>query len=136
MLTEYRQVNPSNVSDIRNRVAALKLTIADIDQILSKDELWMSLDDLPLWETIIDRVNEVSTLLRMFNNTSDPTSPTSSNIRDRVYQLTALTRSLQRSVSTQKPIKGTKGLYRQLQSNLERFYLRISDLNNEIGEFE
>jgi hypothetical protein len=91
MFTEYRQVNPSIVSDIRNRVAALKVTIQDIDQILNEDELWMSIDDLPLWEVITLRVNEVSTLLCIFNNTSDPTSPTSSNIRDRVYRLTALT---------------------------------------------
>jgi hypothetical protein len=108
MFAEYRQVNPNIVSDTRNRVASLKLAIQDIEQVLNKDELWMSIDDLPLIETITDRVNEVSTLLCMFNNTSDPLSPTPLEIRDRVFQLAGLTRSLQRSISAQRMFGNTE----------------------------
>jgi hypothetical protein len=136
MFTEYRPVDPNIVSDIRNRFAALKLVIQDIEQVLNEDELWMSIDDLPLIETIIDRVSDVSTLLHMFNNTSDPLSPTPLEIRDRVYQLTSLIRSLQRTMSTQMQPDGIEDLYQQLQVHLEKFYLGIVDLNDRICEFE
>lgn len=123
MFTEYRQVNPSIVSDIRNRLTALQATIKEIDQNLNKDELWMQFDDLSLWETITDRVNEVSTMM------NDSLSDHSSDIRDRVYQLAALTRSLQRSMRFQTAKQ-------RISSRLDVFYLQVTDLNDRIGEFE